>query len=122
MDLLPRLNELALKRGLHPMEKDMLPELGYVGHDDQGKPVFLFMYQTDSSLCFIENLISDPESDPHQRAIVIAKLFDHAASEAKQLGAKYLMARTENNNLIPKLIDKNFVQSSDKTRLFIRGL
>ena len=54
-----------------------------------------FLYSTDSSICWLENLISNPDADGFMKARALDMLVDAILDEAVRLGFKVAYATTD---------------------------
>ena len=73
-------------------ELDQLPKVGFIV-DGCGA---YFVYQTDSKVCWLENLITKRDLDAGTKAIAIDLLIEAAIKEARALGFKLAYAATDN--------------------------
>ena len=101
-----------------PIPYDMLPKVGFIVNDS----VAGFLYATDSSMCVIEWIVSDPKSDKNLRKESIKILLDHLCNEAKKLGFICCFTYTKNKGLIQKLQENNFIKTDEDMIHFIRSL
>ncbi len=79
--------ELRKMKVIHPR---ILPKTGFIVDGVAA----VFIYRTDSDLCYLENLISNPESDNEVRDTAIKSLVDEAFKEAS-LEFKFILAITD---------------------------
>src|ERR1700677_5048562 len=68
-----------------------------------------FLYKTNSSICLVENFVSDPASEKNERRRAINTLFETIIKEAKDLKFKMIFTAVELNSLHKNLIDIGFV-------------
>ncbi len=73
---------------IHP---SVLSQTGFIVDDT----AVLFLYKTDSDVCYLENLFSNRESIPEYRNHAISLLIDEAFQEAKTQGFKFVMSVTD---------------------------
>lgn len=74
---------------------DQFPETGFIVDDI----VAYFLYKTDSSVCWLENMISKPNCDPILRDHALDLLIDAALAAAKELGFSVAYATTSSYSL-----------------------
>lgn len=60
----------------------------------------IFLYSTDSKVCFLENMISNREADKEQKDIALDLLLESAFKKAKDLGFRVVYASTNNTKVI----------------------
>lgn len=73
------------------MTVDALPKIGYVVPD---KAVG-FLYQTDSSVCMIENIVAKPGLSREERSEAVDAVLNACLAEAKQRGFKLVIGYTQ---------------------------
>jgi len=71
-------------------EEHQFPETGFIV---DGVAAY-FLYQTDSSICYLENLISNPKADVELKAKGITLVVDALLEEAKEQGFSVAYATT----------------------------
>jgi hypothetical protein len=64
----------------------------------------LFLYSTDSSICFLENMISNKKSDPDLKEEALNLLMGSMLELANELGFKVAYATTRNSKVIVRAI------------------
>ncbi|MDC0712174.1 hypothetical protein POL68_27150 [Stigmatella sp. ncwal1] len=69
---------------------DILPQTGFIL---PGKAAG-FLYRTDSSVAWIENLVAAPELNREQRSVAIDAIVKAVSDEARKLGFKMLLGYT----------------------------
>lgn len=79
-------------------EDHQFPETGFIV---DGLAAY-FLYSTDSSVCFLENLISNKLADKVARGTAIKLVIDAVLTEAKRMGFRVAYATTN----IPAVIFK----------------
>lgn len=79
-------------------ESDLLPVTGFIV---DGIAAY-FLYETDSKVCWMENLIARKDSDPEERRKAIGMIIDSLLIEAKRKGYKVVYATTSNSALISR--------------------
>lgn len=81
--------------------KEQFPSVGFIV---DGIAAY-FLYQTDSEVCFLENLISNREVDQKIRHIAIEMIIDAILKEAKEHGFKVAYATTNIPSVIVRAIE-----------------
>ena len=80
-----------------------------------------FLYKTNSSICFIENIISNPISEKNARRTAINTLFDEIIKEAKNEKFQMIFTAVILNSLHSSFIDAGFIDLP-KDQLMFRSL
>ena len=81
-------------------EADQFPEIGFIV---DGYAAY-FLYQTDSKICFCENLISNRFADEFGRRKAVTLVIDAVLAEAQRLGFKIAYATTGNSSVILRAV------------------
>lgn len=79
-------------------DPELFPRTGYIVDNICA----YFLYETDSRVAWLENLISNKDSDKEERRKAIGMVIDALIIEAKRKGYKVLYATTSNSNLITR--------------------
>jgi len=79
---------------------DQFPETGFIV---DGVAAY-FLYKTDSSVCWLENMISNKKADPQTKDEAIQKLAIAILHEAKVQGFKVAYATTDNVSVIKRAV------------------
>lgn len=82
-------------RVFHP---NILPKTGFIVDE----VAVVFLYRTDSDICYLENLVSNPNSEQETRDKAIKALIEEAFKEAKSQGFKFVIAVTD----VPAVIER----------------
>ena len=85
------------------LPKDMLPDNGTGGImvEHEGENIVAgFLYWSNSSLVWLDWIISNPKSDKKVRKHSIEKLIQAAEQMVKKSGKKYMMAISRSNSLL----------------------
>lgn len=61
-----------------------------------------FLYSTDSSCCWLENLIANKEAEPGLKGLAIEILTAAILNKAKELGFKVAYATTDNMSVVAR--------------------
>ena len=111
--------------------RDMLPDNGlgglkvsYVDGDNKKTPCCVgFLYGTNSSMCWLEFIVSNPNvKDKEIRSNSIELLISQICSRAESNGYKSVFASISNQNLINKYKKVGFVSSPTKTTELVLNL
>jgi hypothetical protein len=96
----------------------MLPKIGFIVDGT----VAGFIYSTDSQVCLIEWIISDPKSEKLKRKKCLDYLLSVLCETAKDMGFKMGYTYTKNKGLIENLEKNGFQQTDTDVVHFIRRL
>lgn len=98
---------------------DLLPKTGVVVGDYCAG----FLYSTDSRICWIEFIVSNPNTDKAERDRAMNLLLDRLIVEAKNLGCKVIFTSAKNEHLERRLKSKQFQQTDSQVNhyLFFMG-
>jgi len=80
----------------------ILPKVGFIVDDLAA----VFLYQTDSDLAYIENLVSNPHAGYEERDDAICQVTDTALQAATILGFKFVMGVTKNKSVLVRAVKK----------------
>lgn len=85
-------------RGIPRVHPDVFPPLGFIvpGH------AAIWIYQTDSPFCYMENLYSNPASE--DKKIYVDLVIDTAVKAAKELGYKFIQSVTSHPSIIRRAL------------------
>lgn len=98
-------------------DSNQFPKTGFIV---DGIAAF-FLYRTDSTVCFLENMISNREACPIMKDKALDLLLEAAFKEAKAQGFKVAYATTNNPKVISRAI-KHRVQIDIKHTLLTKNL
>ncbi len=87
----PTIKEWGAEHGAE-YSPDQFPKVGFMV---DGVAAF-FLYQTDSTCCWLENMVSKKDVDKSVRNIALELIIDAIIEEAKSLGFKVAYASTSN--------------------------
>ncbi len=88
-----------------PIDKNILPKTGLIVNDC----VAGFLYQTDSSLAWVEWIVSDKNSDKKLRKESLYILINELTNIAKDMGFTHTWSWLENENLIKYFTEQGYV-------------
>lgn len=97
-----------------------LPSLGLIVTDLSDEPICAcFLYQTDSSICWIEWIVSNPEVPKGLRREALDLLLKELKLKAKRLGFKQIFTSTDRESLKVRLVDQGFLVTDKKVDFLI---
>lgn len=103
-----------------PIHADCLPSTGLVVCDSTDEALCAgFIYQTDSSIAWLEWLISDPKLPKPFRASALDFLLNELKLEAKRLGFKQIFTSTDREGLKSRLVGHGFLVTDKKVNFLI---
>lgn len=93
-----------------PPSIEMLPRTGVIVNNDGVDVACGFLYLTDSKMCWIEFVVSNPlVKDKKVRSECIDSLLNQLCGVAKELEYKIVFASIKNENLANKYIANGFL-------------
>lgn len=99
------------KRKLEPVPYNLLPKIGYVVDDC----VAGFLYQTDSTLCFMDSFISNPSASKSERELALDSLERELIKIAKLLGFEKIIAMTKHEKMKSRAQARGYTMVDDFT-------
>lgn len=99
-----------------PVPRSMLPKIGFIVNDT----VAGFIYTTDSEICIIEWIISDPESHKIKRKESLDFLLKLLCDTAKDLGFKACFTYAKNGGLMQSLEKIGYEKTDEQMTHFIK--
>lgn len=78
-----------------------------------------FLYCTDSSICWIEWIVSNPEVPKGLRREALDLLLKELKLKAKRLGFKQIFTSTDRESLKVRLVDQGFLVTDKKVDFLI---
>lgn len=112
---LVNINSWWTKRGNDDMDLDLLPSLGFIVEDKAA----VFVYTTNSKLCFLENLINNPDNKDDN---AINEVVQYAIEHIKSLGIKQIISYTSIPSVARKALDKGFILKQPLKYMFVNNL
>jgi hypothetical protein len=103
-----QINKWLIDHKSFGIDKDLLSDFGFMISDAQKDIVAGFLYKTNSKVCYIENFISNPNTEKQERRQGIRVLFETIINAAKTEGYKLILTFAELNSLIKELEDLEF--------------
>lgn len=96
------------------LNKELLSDSGFMIDEI----VAGFLYKTNSSVCLVENFISDPASEKNARRIAINILFETIIKEAKDLNFQFMFTAVQLDSLYKNLINLDFKELPNDKLMF----
>lgn len=107
--------------GWPPFPKEFLPQGVMVKYGDD-KVCAVFLYETNTPICWVENYISNKVLPKEVRDEGLNLLIETALEIAKDKGFKVVMSAVKHNNLSKRLMSKGFIESDTGLTNYIRVL
>lgn len=93
-----------VKRDKAPIPREYFSDVGFI---EDGKAA-VFLYMTNSAVCYLEMLISNPEAEANQ---AIDDVIKRGIEEARALGFKVVIASSNKRSVIERVQDLGFSAS-----------
>jgi hypothetical protein len=81
-----------------------------------------FLYETNSNMCWIEYIVTNPKTTAEERDEAIVKLLEELSISAKNLGYQIIFSSIKSESLISKYIKSGFIEGSKGTSELIKIL
>lgn len=81
-----------------------------------------FLYETNSALCWVEFIVSNPDSGKEERSEALSLLIDEFTEEAKRLGFGAIFASIKHPSLLNKYIKAGYTLGTKNTNELIKIL
>jgi len=114
---IPEINSWYCQRGMETLSKHLFPDVGFIVRGVGAG----FIYQTDSSLCFLDGYISNPESTKEHRKDSFDKITHALILTAKDHGFRSILAYTQNPE-ISKRCERFGFGLRGTYNLFVKGV
>lgn len=101
-----------------PYAKDALSDAGFIIDDICA----VWLYKTNSKVCYMENCIANKEIDKSLRNEGIDILFNKVIDEAKNNGYKFMVSSSNLSNIIDRLTSKFDFKEFGRFTVLMRGL
>ena len=85
-----------------------LPDSGFLVEGDGFPVVAGWLYRTDSSIAWLEWIISNPQASKEERADALPILIERLTHEARMLGFKIVFTSTNNKRLLAQYEEAGF--------------
>lgn len=95
-DHLPMIQEWCKLRGMSEFPDGWLPPTGFVF----AKIAAAFLYKTDSSVAYMECVITNPDTTKTERYMALDQVTEAICEEAKAQGFRFLLGWSDNSSLI----------------------
>jgi hypothetical protein len=104
-------------RGIPPIDKHLFPDVGYI---EPGVAAG-FLYQTDSSLCFIDGYVANPAAPKASRGEAFDAITISIVRTAKDHGFRQILAYTEHPE-IKKRCERSLFNLKGRYDLYVRDI
>lgn len=102
------------ERGQGTLPDGVLPETGFVIHDNEGAAVMVWLYLTiGSKVAFIDWLVSRPGIPAHRVRFLSRQLFAQVEEVARACGVQYLFCSTSRSALSREFARVGFQPSGE---------
>lgn len=81
-----------------------------------------FLYETNSAMCWIEYIVTNPKTSSEEREEAILKVLEELSSSARELGYLAIFSSLKNENLINKYKKIGFIEGTKGTTELIKIL
>ncbi len=93
-----QISEWLIERGQKVFHPNVLPQTGFI----VDQVAAIFVYETDSDMCYLENLVANPFINQEAKDYAITELIEAAFAHASNNGFKFILAVTDH----PKVIER----------------
>jgi hypothetical protein len=108
--------------GWSPIPKDFLPADGIVVSFDKKNICAVFMYRTNTPICWAENYISCKDADKGVRQWALDLLIESLVEKAPSMGIKLIMSSINHPVLGKRLEKSGFVVSDTNMTTYMRSV
>lgn len=112
-----QVNSWYRARAMPTVSEHLFPDIGMIV-DGIGAG---FIYQTDSSMCFLDGYISNPETTREERAEAFDKISHALILTAKEYGFSQILAYTKNSEIRKRCERFGFTARGEHT-LYVKGI
>lgn len=81
-----------------------------------------FLYETNSKMCWLEYIVTNPDTKAEERDDAIAVLLNELSVSAKHLGYDVIFSSIKSESLISKYVKSGFIEGSKGTSELIKIL
>jgi hypothetical protein len=81
-----------------------------------------FLYETNSSMCWIEYIVTNPKTSSEEREEAILRVLEELSSSARELGYSIVFSSLKNESLIGKYKKSGFIEGTKGTTELIKIL
>jgi hypothetical protein len=114
---LGQINGWLEARGWPVLTESVLPRTGFIVDET----AVGFLYKTDSSLCWMEWLVTNPSAPSEHRDKALDGVIEHLTSEAKMWGARAVFTSVSDAGLIERYKKHGFHESETAMTNMIKG-
>jgi hypothetical protein len=113
-----KIREWAARRDFTIPAPEYLPETGYINNNHCAG----FLYKTDSKICWLEWVVSNPDSPKEERNLALNELIDKLCDDAQKLGFKAIFTSVEHEGLLERYKKLGFNTTDKSMTNMIRRL
>ena len=95
---------------------------GVIAYKDDKEIASGFLYKTNSTLCWVEYIVTNPMTSAEERSEGVQKVLNSLSELAIEFGYVAVFSSLKNENLINKYKDNGFVEGSKNTTEMIKIL
>lgn len=95
-----QIQEWLKRRQMKVFHPNILPKAGFIVDEVAA----MFLYETDSDICYLENLVSNPYINSEARDHAISLIVEAAFAYAVMQGFKFVMSITDHPQVIKRAI------------------
>lgn len=97
-------------------DSDLFPETGFIW---PGVAAY-FLYKTDSKVCYLENMVRNPDMPKELTDLALQSIITHILKEARDLGFKVAYATTASDAVIDRALKHNAEATRGQTLLALK--
>ena len=95
---------------------------GVIAYENNKDIACGFLYKTNSALCWLEYIVTNPNTTSEERNLGIKTVIEQLSIKAKELGYEAIFSSIKNENLINKYKELGFIEGSKGTTEMIKIL
>lgn len=95
---------------------------GVIAYENNKDIACGFLYKTNSSICWLEFIVANPNTTNEERSNGIKKVCNEISKIAKSLGFTAIYTSVKHENLINKLKNEGFIEGSNNTTEMIKKI
>jgi hypothetical protein len=104
------------------LPEQALPKTGVLCYEDEAPVCAGFLYKTDSSMAWVDWVISDQDYDASMRKEAVSILMSRLLQIAKELGFSAVMTAAATEGYQQHCEGKGFVLTNDNVNLMLKRL
>jgi hypothetical protein len=108
--------------GWQAIAPENLPKVGFVIEGEEDPICAGFLYQTDSAVCWLEWIVTNPKIKAREKYDAISYLIDVICDEARGLGFKVIYTSSNQSGLMKLLKRKDILPTDTGVTMFFGGL